>query len=201
MWQHRRADPLPAKWLPGWVRAVTQARKIDVLIGQMTAGDWADEEVIQGSMELTGLAVPYGDYTERAAGLVELRFRPPHHRALRGRHARRQAGRGPLRQDRRVLGRDEAFGRRPGAGHSAQPRRLLRLQRLEQPHLRFPERPVAAQLRRRDRRRVDLGDVPGHHRSRSAPPWPPCAPRSGDTIDPEAPRRSPWPSRPTASTT
>lgn len=51
------------KWLPGFVRSVTQARKIDELVGQMTAGDWADEEVIQGSMELTGLAVPYGDYT------------------------------------------------------------------------------------------------------------------------------------------
>jgi len=51
------------KWLPGFVRAVTTARKIDELVGQMTAGDWADEEVIQGSMELTGLAVPYGDYT------------------------------------------------------------------------------------------------------------------------------------------
>jgi hypothetical protein len=51
------------KWLPGFVRAVTTARKIDELVGQMTAGEWADEEVIQGSMELTGLAVPYGDYT------------------------------------------------------------------------------------------------------------------------------------------
>lgn len=51
------------KWLPGFVRAVTTARKIDELVGQMTAGDWADEEVIQGSMELTGLAAPYGDYT------------------------------------------------------------------------------------------------------------------------------------------
>lgn len=51
------------KWLPGFVRTVTTARKIDELVGKMTAGDWADEEVIQGSMELTGLAVPYGDYT------------------------------------------------------------------------------------------------------------------------------------------
>lgn len=51
------------KWLPGFVRTVTTARKIDEMIGKMTAGDWADEEVIQGSMELTGLAAPYGDYT------------------------------------------------------------------------------------------------------------------------------------------
>lgn len=51
------------KWLPGFVRTVTTVRKIDELVGKMTAGDWADEEVIQGSMELTGLARPYGDYT------------------------------------------------------------------------------------------------------------------------------------------
>lgn len=50
------------KWLPGWVRAITTARKADELLGVVTAGDWADEEVIQGSMELTGLAAPYGDY-------------------------------------------------------------------------------------------------------------------------------------------
>lgn len=51
------------KWLPGFVRTVTAARKIDRLIGIQTVGDWADEEVIQGVLEPTGLAVPYGDYT------------------------------------------------------------------------------------------------------------------------------------------
>jgi len=51
------------KWLPGFVRTITAARKIDRLIGIQTVGDWADEEIIQGVMELTGLAVPYGDYT------------------------------------------------------------------------------------------------------------------------------------------
>lgn len=51
------------KWLPGFVRTITTARKIDRLVGIQTVGDWADEEIIQGVMELTGLAVPYGDYT------------------------------------------------------------------------------------------------------------------------------------------
>jgi len=50
-------------WLPGFVNVITQARKIDDLTGIMTAGAWEDEEVVQGVMELTGTAVPYGDYT------------------------------------------------------------------------------------------------------------------------------------------
>lgn len=50
-------------WLPGLVRTVTQARKIDRLVGISTAGNWEDEEIVQGVLEPTGLAVPYGDYT------------------------------------------------------------------------------------------------------------------------------------------
>lgn len=50
-------------WLPGFVKTLTQARKIDTLVGVVTAGSWEDEEVVQGVMELTGRAVPYGDYT------------------------------------------------------------------------------------------------------------------------------------------
>lgn len=50
-------------WLPGLVRTITQARKIDMLVGISTAGNWEDEEVIQGVLEPTGLAVLYGDYT------------------------------------------------------------------------------------------------------------------------------------------
>jgi hypothetical protein len=50
-------------WLPGFVRVLTQARKIDDLVGVVTAGSWEDEEVVQGVMELTGQSVPYGDYT------------------------------------------------------------------------------------------------------------------------------------------
>lgn len=50
-------------WLPGFVEILTAARKIDTLVGITTAGRWEDEEVIQGVMEHTGEAVPYGDYT------------------------------------------------------------------------------------------------------------------------------------------
>lgn len=50
-------------WLPGLVRTITQARKIDQLVGISTAGNWEDETVVQGVLEPTGSAVPYGDYT------------------------------------------------------------------------------------------------------------------------------------------
>jgi hypothetical protein len=49
-------------WLPGFVRVLTQARKIDELIGIATAGNWDDEEVVQGILEPLGAAVPYSDY-------------------------------------------------------------------------------------------------------------------------------------------
>lgn len=48
-------------WLPGFVRVLTGARKIDELIGIQTVGNWEDEEIIQGMLEPTGLAVPYSD--------------------------------------------------------------------------------------------------------------------------------------------
>lgn len=51
------------EWLPGFVHVLTQARKIDELVGVVTAGSWESEEVVQGVMELTGKSVPYGDYT------------------------------------------------------------------------------------------------------------------------------------------
>lgn len=50
-------------FLPGFVKIVTAAEKIDDLIGIQTAGQWHQEQVVQGVMELTGTAVPYGDYT------------------------------------------------------------------------------------------------------------------------------------------
>lgn len=50
-------------WLPGFVYILTQARKIDELLGLTTIGNWYDEQVVQGVMELTGTSVPYGDYT------------------------------------------------------------------------------------------------------------------------------------------
>lgn len=48
-------------WLPGFVRVITAARKIDELIGLSTVGAWEDEEVIQGVLEPTGTAIPYTD--------------------------------------------------------------------------------------------------------------------------------------------
>jgi hypothetical protein len=50
-------------WLPGFVKIITAARKIDDLVGISTSGSWEDEEVVQGVMELTGTSVPYGDFT------------------------------------------------------------------------------------------------------------------------------------------
>src|SRR3954465_6990994 len=50
-------------WLPGFVNIITQARKIDDLIGIVTAGAWEDEEIVQGILEQLGTTVPYGDYT------------------------------------------------------------------------------------------------------------------------------------------
>lgn len=50
-------------WLPGFVKVLTAARKIDELIGITTAGNWEDEQIVQGVLENTGTAVPYGDYT------------------------------------------------------------------------------------------------------------------------------------------
>lgn len=50
------------EWLPGFVRMLTSARKIDELVGIATIGAWEDEEIIQGVLEPTGSAVPYSDY-------------------------------------------------------------------------------------------------------------------------------------------
>jgi len=50
-------------WLPGFVRNITAARKIDDLVGITTVGSWEDEEVVQGMLEVIGDAVPYGDFT------------------------------------------------------------------------------------------------------------------------------------------
>lgn len=48
--------------LPGIIRVLNQVRMIDELTGVTTVGDWEDEEVVQGGLEYTGRAVPYGDY-------------------------------------------------------------------------------------------------------------------------------------------
>ena len=50
-------------WLPGFVKVLTAARKIDEIIGITTTGSWEDEEIVQGILEPIGQSVPYGDYT------------------------------------------------------------------------------------------------------------------------------------------
>jgi hypothetical protein len=51
------------EWMPGLIHVITAARKIDEVIGIQTIGSWEDEQVVQGIIELTGVAQPYGDYT------------------------------------------------------------------------------------------------------------------------------------------
>lgn len=50
-------------WLPGWVKVITSARRIDNLIGIKTIGSWEDQEIVQGIMEPLGTAAEYGDHT------------------------------------------------------------------------------------------------------------------------------------------
>lgn len=51
------------QFLPGFVKVMTAARKIDELTGINTTGSWEDEEIVQGIIENAGAAVPYGDIT------------------------------------------------------------------------------------------------------------------------------------------
>ena len=69
-------------WLPGLVHTITQARKIDELVGVVTQGAWHDEEIVQASLEHTGRATPYGDYTNVAAVILEPNLRAPNDRSL-----------------------------------------------------------------------------------------------------------------------
>jgi len=61
-------------WLPGFVRVITAARKIDELIGIATVGKWEDEEIIQGVLEPLGEAALYGDYTNVPLSSWNLNF-------------------------------------------------------------------------------------------------------------------------------
>lgn len=49
------------EWLPGFVYVITAARNIDELIGLDIVGAWEDEQVVQGILEQTATAQPYGD--------------------------------------------------------------------------------------------------------------------------------------------
>lgn len=50
-------------WLPGFVKIITAARKIDDIVGIKTVGSWSDAEIVQGIVEPAGVATEYGDYT------------------------------------------------------------------------------------------------------------------------------------------
>lgn len=51
-------------WLPGFVKVMTAARKIDDIVGIKTVGSWRDQEIVQGIVEPAGVASEYGDYTD-----------------------------------------------------------------------------------------------------------------------------------------
>jgi hypothetical protein len=48
-------------FMPGQVRIMTAARKIDNAIGYQVVGSWEDEQVVQAYIELDGAVLPYGD--------------------------------------------------------------------------------------------------------------------------------------------
>ncbi|AWD92405.1 capsid and scaffold protein [Xanthomonas phage Carpasina] len=50
-------------WLPGFVKILTAARKIDDIVGIKTVGNWEDQEIVQGIVEPAATATEYGDYT------------------------------------------------------------------------------------------------------------------------------------------
>jgi hypothetical protein len=61
-------------WLPGFVKYMTRARKIDMLVGISAVGDWEDEQIVQGFLEPTGYAIPYGDDTNVPLASWNLNF-------------------------------------------------------------------------------------------------------------------------------
>ena len=50
-------------WLPGFIKVMTSARKIDDIIGIKTVGSWEDQEIVQGIVEPAATATEYGDMT------------------------------------------------------------------------------------------------------------------------------------------
>lgn len=49
-------------WLPGTIRILTAARKIDEMIGERVVGSWEMGSVVQKIMEPVGAAQPYSDH-------------------------------------------------------------------------------------------------------------------------------------------
>jgi len=55
-------------WLPGFVKVLTAARKIDELVGIETIGNWRDEWIVQGIIEPMGNVAVYKDATNVPLG-------------------------------------------------------------------------------------------------------------------------------------
>src|SRR5690348_8126807 len=55
-------------WLPGFIKVLTAARKIDELVGIETIGNWRDEWIIQGIIEPMGNIAVYNDSTNVPLG-------------------------------------------------------------------------------------------------------------------------------------
>jgi len=61
-------------WLPGFIKVMTSARKIDDLIGVKTVGSWEDQEIVQGIVEPAATATEYGDFTNIPLALWNTNF-------------------------------------------------------------------------------------------------------------------------------
>jgi hypothetical protein len=61
-------------WLPGFIKVMTSARKIDDIIGVKTIGSWEDQEIVQGIVEPAATATEYGDFTNIPLALWNTNF-------------------------------------------------------------------------------------------------------------------------------
>jgi len=49
------------EWVPGFIRVITSARKIDEIVGISTVGTWEMEQAVMKTVETLGNPIPYGD--------------------------------------------------------------------------------------------------------------------------------------------
>lgn len=70
--------PVPVQFLqqflPGLVYVATAKRKADEVLGITTAGDWYDEQIVQGILEPLGNPQPYGDYANTSFSSVNVNW-------------------------------------------------------------------------------------------------------------------------------
>ncbi len=58
-------------WLPGFIKVMTAARRIDDLVGIKTVGSWEDAEIVQGIVEPGATATEYGDSIQTNTALAQ----------------------------------------------------------------------------------------------------------------------------------